>query len=248
MMQPLILASLMVSVTSFGYHHDDNRVRSRPIEDLLDQQGTYSNIFFNPVPDIFGVVGDNIWGLIDYAGVLNRWLIETTGSGVGTQSYGSLAETDVDDGLMIEANFTTYDAITYLTNLSQLAARAVSDTELDFFALDYIFGNLTTQIAQGAEPALGMSICYWKFTMNTTTPYPTLPDFMYMWREVGFQGFHPAEFRWFAFADDQGQRFISSSTWHTILNETTGEVTLTNSTRGARALVDYNWFPTDPES
>ena len=223
-MQPLIFASLMVSVTSFGYHSEDNRVRSRPLSDLLDQQGTWNDgSFYPPVPDVSGWESDELFILMDYPGAFNRWLLENGHQGVGTMSYGTLTETDVDGGIEIEANFTTVNAIVHAQNVTDLEA-TWNGSHVNFPGPDNVYGVQTTQVLEGMTPALGTAVCYWKFTLNHSTPYATLPDWLYMRNGLKWQGFAPADFKFFYYSGtDETQKLVASIHMGTFWNATSGK-------------------------
>lgn len=124
----------------------------RPLSDFLEAQGT-TDIFFNPVKDMLGWTDNPFvnFGLVDYAGLANDYILEETGASLGTGTSGRVLECVRDDGkVMISVVLNTRKALGFAQSAEELEKYGY-----DFLKTPTIFGAKAQDVVDGAEPALG---------------------------------------------------------------------------------------------
>jgi hypothetical protein len=155
----------------------------RPIEDFVDQQGTFCFPFPFPLPPPFCLLFvppiENFIGAsdpdklrlasVDYAGLANDWIEDESGGAVsfGTEMSGTVIERPLADGRAeVHVILKTKNALTWV----------VDDPDQTFdFNGPLLFGNRAPDVLnEGKEPALGDSFLEVKFI--NTAPGAPLPD------------------------------------------------------------------------
>jgi len=146
-------------------------VTTRPLSDFLDAQGTTS-LFFPPVQDMLGWTDGPLinFGLVDYAGLANAYIEQTTGTSLGTEVSGTVIECARDNGTaMISVAFGTANALGFAQSIAELAAN-----NFDFLNTPTIFGAKAQDVVAGADPSLGLA--QFRTTFVIGHPGDPLPD------------------------------------------------------------------------
>lgn len=146
-------------------------VSTRPLSDFLNAQGTTFE-FFEPVKDMLAWT-DGLFinfGLVDYAGLANTYIENTTGTSLGTKVSGRVLECARDDGTaLISVVLSTQKALGFAQSIEDLF-----DNDLDFLNTPTIFGAKAQDVVDGAEPALGPA--HLRTTFVIECPGAPLPD------------------------------------------------------------------------
>jgi hypothetical protein len=143
----------------------------RPISDFLDAQGT-TMVFNSPVPDQVGWSNNPAlpnfppprFGLFDYAGLANDFLISQGHSSLDTRTDGTITERPLADGR------AEVSVILHTTNALTWASVLVPDPSTS----PTLFGNRAADVLNGATPALGDSVL--QVVFKNTAPGAPLPD------------------------------------------------------------------------
>lgn len=147
---------------------------TRPLSDWLDAQGTYCwddglggcTVFDPPFPNFLAWTDparDRI-ASIDYAGLVNQYYIDNSGTDLGTTMSGKVTEKALPNGqAQVQVVLNTKNALTRV--------HAGQD-----FTGDILFGHLSLEVMGGAEPGLCNSTFKLKFL--NTAPGAPLPDFI----------------------------------------------------------------------
>jgi hypothetical protein len=147
------------------------QVTTRPLSDFLDAQGTTSR-FFPPVKDMLGWSDGPLidFGLVDYAGLANAYIEQTTGTSLGTAVSGTVTECARADGTaMISVDLNTENALGFAQSI-----QALSDNHFNFLQTPTIFGAKAQDVVAGAAPALGS--VQFQTTFVIEQPGDPLPD------------------------------------------------------------------------
>ena len=151
------------------------RATQRPIEDWIEQQGTYCFpdgsggclLFVPPIENFFGFTdpGSERAASVDYAGLANDWIEEASGGSTsfGTTFSGSITERPLSDGRAeVNVRLRTDNALAWVVD------------GFDFATGDLLFGNRAPDVLAGDEPALVSSHLTLRFI--NTAPGAPLPD------------------------------------------------------------------------
>jgi hypothetical protein len=147
------------------------QVTTRPLSDFLDAQGTTS-LFFPPVQDMLGWTDGPLinFGLVDYAGLANAYIEETTGTSLGTSMNGTVIECARGDGTaLILVVLKTANALGFAQSIE-----ALINNNFDFLHTPTIFGAKAQDVLTGATPALGAADLRTTFVIGH--PGDPLPD------------------------------------------------------------------------
>ena len=147
------------------------QVTTRPLSDFLDAQGTTGK-FFPPVKDMLGWTDGKFvnFGLVDYAGLANAYIEQTTGTSLGTVVSGTVTECARDDGTaMISVDLITENALGFAQSIQDL-----SDHNFKFLKTPTIFGAKAQDVVDGEPPALGSAS--FRMTFVIESPGAPLPD------------------------------------------------------------------------
>lgn len=163
------------------------KIKTRPCSDFLNAQGKTSR-FFNPVPDYVGwtdAVNPNTllpetFGLVDYAGLADKYIKAKTGKSLGTNVTCLLTEGKLADG---SAKITVALVATKALGFAQ-SVTALADNDFHFLDTPAIFGAkvVTTVpgekgVVDGADPALGPAALDASFRIaKAGGPLPDLVD------------------------------------------------------------------------
>ena len=147
----------------------------RPIEDFLDAQGTLPGApYYIPIPAELSSSG---WtdpktvrfAQVDFTGLANKWIEESGGMSLGTETEGKIIERRLPDGRAeVTVLLHTKNALTWVVELDSL------EPPLDPDSGHLLFGHRAQDVLDGADPALGESFYKWVFI--TETPDAPLPD------------------------------------------------------------------------
>jgi len=158
----VVLAGLALSVltvtTAMGQNgKNDNRAKTRPIQDFLSVQtsGTY------PCCGAWSDPNKTRLAWVDWAGVISRQIVANGGISLGTTADGSIVERPLDDGTA-EVTVLVHSTNVYVY---------VTD-----YNLDPLFGNTPDDVTAGAEAAVGKSVVNVVFI--NSAPGAPLPDLM----------------------------------------------------------------------
>lgn len=153
----------------------------RPLSDFLDAQGTSAPSFFPPVPDYVGWAGpgpvvdvaeyDN-FGLVDYAGLANKYIEDSGAKSLNTQVTGQVRECALADGTArVTVKLVTANALGFAQSIADLI-----ESDFDFAGTATNFGAKAVDVAAGAEAAKGTAKLTTTFTI--AGPGAPLPDFL----------------------------------------------------------------------
>lgn len=165
----------------------------RPIEDFVDQQGTYciddgSGGCFQFFPPVNNYIAwsDNSnldlvtkLALVDYAGIANNYIVSQGGNSLNTKTYGGISEREISTGREVTVQLYTTNALTFV-------AKVLRDDEgnitSDFNSWPLLFGYraaeldpLKPTVLNGAKAALGESFLKVVFTDTKSIGDP-MPD------------------------------------------------------------------------
>ena len=149
-------------------------VTQRPIQEFISAQGTYDAGFLLVPPDknYLGWTDPrhNLGITMDYAGLSNQSL----GGALGTTFSGSVSETrQIDGSAIVRVLLKTSNALTFAMPLSP------APTGNPFGDNPLVFGTRTTDVLNGATPALGSCSLNVSFTeANVGDPLPDLMVFL----------------------------------------------------------------------
>jgi hypothetical protein len=149
------------------------QVTTRPLSDFLDAQGTTSK-FFPPVKDMVAWTGSPSgnppvinFGLVDYAGLANAYIENTTGTSLGTDVSGTVTECARADGTaLISVDLHTENALGFAQSIQDL-----ENNHFNFLQTPTIFGAKAQDVVAGADPALGSA----DFRTTFVIPHPGDP-------------------------------------------------------------------------
>lgn len=147
------------------------QVTTRPPSDFLDAQGT-TDKFFPPVSDMLGWTDGRLvnFGLVDYAGLADAYIEQTTGTSLGTVVIAVVTECATDDGTaVISVDINTENALGFAQSVQDL-----SDHNFKFLKTPTIFGAKAQDVVNGASPALGSA--QFRMTFVIAHPGDPLPD------------------------------------------------------------------------
>jgi len=150
----------------------------RPLSDFLETQGTTS-LFFPDVKDMLGWTDGPFtnFGLVDYAGLANAYIVEETGASLGTSMSGTILECVRDDGTaMISVVLNTRKALGFAQSIPELV-----NNGFDFLNTPTIFGAKAQDVVAGAEPALGPA--HFRTSFVIEEPGAPLPDIRIAFQE-----------------------------------------------------------------
>jgi hypothetical protein len=147
----------------------------RSIDEFVDAQGTFCFddgaggclLFVPPTDNFIGWTdtGNFLAASVDYAGLAD----EVLGGALGTTFAGSVTERRLQDGrALIKVNLRTSNALTWVIPFDP------TSTENQFRDNDLLFGARPTDVADGAEPALGDS--HFGVEFIVAAPGLPLPD------------------------------------------------------------------------
>ena len=148
-------------------------MRQRPFNDFLKTQGVTTQYFAHP--DISGWVDGGVitFALVDYPGVIAKWLKTEYGVNLQTKVCGSIWEEELPDGTArVTVKLKTSNALGFAQSTADLAA-----SNFDWEGTDEIFGQKASDVGQGEEPALGwvcMELCI--IIPEPGAPLPDLID------------------------------------------------------------------------
>jgi hypothetical protein len=136
----------------------------RPIEDFLDAQGTL------PFPAELQSAG---WtdpktvrfAQVDFTGLANKWIEESGGMSLGTETEGQVIERPLPDGRA---------EVTVLLHTKNALTWVMEPWAFDPYGDYLVFGNRAQDVLDGADPALGESFYKWVFINKA--PGAPLPD------------------------------------------------------------------------
>lgn len=170
-MRRILLVGTLLCIGIFltGTASASNAAVQRPIEDFVDQQGTFcipdgAGGCFLIVPPIENFIGwtDAMTGIgasVDYAGLADDW----AAGAFGTETTGTVTERPLPDGRAeIHVRLRTENALTFVVAGG------------DFAGGELLFGNRAPEVLAGAAPALGESFLHVRFV--NTAPGDPLPD------------------------------------------------------------------------
>ncbi len=134
-------------------------VTERPIEDFVNAQ---SNVIGWTAPDQkTGARGDNLFMLMDYAGVRAQQILAGGGPDLGTTFSGKVTERALSDGTAeVHVVLHTHNAFTIGRDLLDLSV--------------ILFGHSVGQISGGADAGVGD--CDFEMTFINSAPGAPLPD------------------------------------------------------------------------
>lgn len=145
--------------------------KPRPISDFVNAQGLpspYSPIDYigwfsaTAKPPIYD-------GIVDYAGVGNRWLINNGHASLGTTFAGSVNERPLADGRAeVLVNLITNNALTWVYSAGD--ALDFPD-EFNCTTCAKLFGHSEPEVLAGAQPSLGSS----RLSVRMIIPAPGAP-------------------------------------------------------------------------
>jgi hypothetical protein len=152
----------------------------RPLSDFLNAQGQSGSIYFPTVPDYVGwfSTGFVTFGLVDYAGLANKWLEENHEISLDTESSGRVLDcaSDVEGRRTISVVLNTRKALGFAQDLAEIIDNSPNfPDEINFLGTDTIFGNKAQDVATGANPAVGPASLHTTFTIDQGGD---LPDFL----------------------------------------------------------------------
>jgi len=148
-------------------------ISTRPLSDFLEAQGTTSS-FFEPVQDMLGwddgIIPLGNFGMVDYAGLANAYILEETGASLGTGMSGRVLECERTDGkVMISVVLNTRKALGFAQSIPDIFAN-----NFDFLNTPTIFGAKAQDVVAGAEPALGPAHLRTTFVINKGDSLPDI--------------------------------------------------------------------------
>jgi hypothetical protein len=149
------------------------KVRQRSLKEWLAAQGS-TTYFAPPVPDCngwfpqFDAVPFN-FALVDYAGVVAKFLKEQHGIDLKTKSSGKVLERSLADG---RAEVTV---VVQTSNALSWALEASGDTDINEDPLHFGVRPLELAAEPSLRPALGQ--CVFRHTFLNAAPGDPLPDF-----------------------------------------------------------------------
>lgn len=179
------LFPLLVQAGAMG-NSDCVSVNNRPLSDFLDAQGTENDppMFFPPVPDYVGWAGDfagvcgepgtfqGTFGLVDYAGLANEFIMNNGGQSLRTKIKGQVKECVLADGsARITVNISTSKGLGFAQSIDALCQNG-----FDFANTPTNFGNKALDVLNGAPAAVGQVTFKTSFTVDN--PGDELPDFL----------------------------------------------------------------------
>ena len=148
----------------------ESSVQIRPIEDFLDAQGTL------PLPAELQSLG---WtdpktvrfAQVDFSSHANKWIVESGGISLGTETEGKVIERPLSDGRAeVTVLLHTKNALTWVVELESLVQ------PIDPYSDYLVFGHRADDVLQGMDPALGESFLKWVFINDA--PGDPLPDLL----------------------------------------------------------------------
>jgi hypothetical protein len=141
---------------------------TRPCSDFLEAQGTTSQ-FFPPVSDYVGWTDNpfTTFGLVDYAGLADKYIKAQTGKSLGTEVTCSVTEEALTSG-------RTKISVTLFTTNALGFAQDANDLEKFGFGAPTNFGAKAKDVVDGAKPALGPATLDVSF--HIPQPGGPLPD------------------------------------------------------------------------
>ena len=147
-------------------------VTTRPLSDFLEAQGSTS-LYFPPVQDMLGWVDGAVinFGLVDYAGLANAWIEDTTGTSLGTRVSGSVVECELSEGgpAEVSVDLRTKKALGFAQSIEDII-----NNNGDFLNTPTIFGAKAQDVVAGADPALGPA--HFRMTFVIPAAGAPLPD------------------------------------------------------------------------
>jgi hypothetical protein len=174
--------SLVVSFFALGILAPGayGQTTTRPIEDFVDNQGTYCIddgmggcfLFVPPIENFFGQSdpSNSLVSSVDYAGLADEWIQgpggEAGGCGMsfGTTFSGQIKEQALEDGrAAVHVVLHTDNALTWVTDGFD-------------FNNPLLFGSRADDVCNGAEPALGSITMIIKFI--NSAPGAAMPDLL----------------------------------------------------------------------
>ena len=147
-------------------------VRTRPLRQFLDAQGTTTTFFVHP--DISGWVDRDIvtFALVDYPGVIADWLRREHNVDLGTTVTGSVLEWELADGrALIAVMLSAENALGFAQ-----ATKDLIESGFDWEGTPEVFGSKASGVAAGATPALGRSHLLLSFIISK--PGAQLPNML----------------------------------------------------------------------
>jgi hypothetical protein len=151
-------------------------VTSRPLFDFLDAQGTLNDPpqFFPLVKDYSGWADGNFttFGLVDYAGLADKYIKAQTGHSLGTTMEGNVIERRLVDGTaQITVVLSTKRALGFAQSIADLI-----NSNFDFLNTPTIFGAKAQDVVTGKDAAVGPVTLLTTFSISA--PGAALPDFL----------------------------------------------------------------------
>lgn len=153
-------------MTAAGGKAPASSVKIRPIEDFLDAQGTLdvpaelqSLGSFDPKTERFAQV--------DFTGLANKWIEESGGMSLGTETEGKVIERPLPDGRA---------EVTVLLHTKNALTWVMEPWAGDPYGGYLVFGYYAQDVLDGADPALGESFLKWVFINEA--PGDPLPDLL----------------------------------------------------------------------
>lgn len=188
---PLVVFALAVSPSvSFSAGPDNARARQRPIENFVNQQGTFCvqipygvgdcRLFTPPVPNIlaWNVTRDDgiyVTARVDYAGVADGYL----GGMLGTTTEGSITERPLPDGRAeVSVRLHTKNALVWVVGREILPSGLGPAFRL--------FGHTAQEVEAGDSPALADA--EFRLVFINTAPGAPLPDLTQFWFDPTYTG------------------------------------------------------------